>query len=352
MAAIGPKVAYYTLPKPARTSGDGPIGAIGDALRGLDLDQFVVAIELKNGSDFATTLDGLILAINDRIKTAFEAAAPPPPPPAGGNRDDAPEPPEPPKFSMTVSEPRTYMLRLPPGLYGLTGYQPTITVGRNYLFVATNPLAARQARELETESDAPRWTLDNEIAARLPENPMMLVIDDPSRSLPESIAGLPDAVADLIRRRPVALAAAGSADGAPPDGGAGGSPARGPQGGLPGGGEGSSAGYSDPGEYGASGYGDSGYGASGPGPGYGDSSPGGSGSGTPPAPGEIRIAPEMIPSTDALRQFLFPAVYAVSADDAGVRFEARETLPMQWGLSGTGFNILNGALPMLLGTAP
>ena len=353
LALLGPKVAYYTLPKPARASGDGPIAAIGDALRGLDLDQFVVAIELKDGSDFATTLDGLVLAINDRVKTAFEASMPPPPPPADGERDrDDPEPPEPPKFSMTVPEPRTYMMRLPPGLYGLTGYQPTITVGRSYLFVATNPIAARQARELESQADAPRWTLDNEVAARLPENPMMLAVDDPSRSLPESIAGLPDAVADVVSRRPAPAAT----------GRAGGSPDRGPQGAVVGAGR--SGG--DPGP-GASGYGSGpggpGYGASGPGgPGYGPAGPGSSGygqsgagagaPGTPPALGEIRITPDLIPTTDALRQFLLPAVYSVSADDSGVRFEARETLPMQWVLGGSGFDVLTRALPMLRGDAP
>ncbi|WP_201750095.1 hypothetical protein [Tautonia marina] len=373
LSELGPKIAAYTLPKPASQPASGnPLAGIMNALGGLGLPQFVVAIELQNGSAFTSKLDGMILAINDQLAELL----PPPPPPAeeanpgafapggqqgrqgggppgqpGGDRNRE-EPPEPPKFSMTLAEPRTYLLRLPEGLYGLTGYQPTITMGQNHLIFASNPVAARQCRELEQAEGSERWSPPADLAGRLPGNLTMLVVNDPSQSLPASIAGLPASLNAAM------ASAASMADPGGPSGGAAaemGEPQRGGMRSGPGGPPGASGFPGEPGispPPGASGFqgqpgdipppGASGFQGQPGGPGYG----GAPGMASPPgAPGAsqnqagpttIRLAPSLLPSPDSLRRYLESAVYSVSADDAGIRIEARETLPGQWSLGGLG----------------
>lgn len=360
LASLGPKIAAYSLPRPEpRRSGGNPIAGVMNALGGLGLPQFVVAIEVKDASNFTQKLDGMILAINQQIASVLEGMQPPPPPegqagsergPGGGERQP-PEPPEPPKFSMTLASPRTYLLKLPDGLYGLTGYQPTITLGQQYLIFASNPVAARQCRELESADESGRWTASGELASRLPSNLTMMSVSDPSPTLPMAIASLPEALA-LAMNPPAAPSS--PAPGSPPGGGSnrGGVMAAGPAGG--GSFSGSGSGYegaSSLGEYGGSG----GY-YQGEGSSSGANSSGGpgdprGGAAQPAEPGTIRIDPALIPSSDAIRRFLFPALYTVSVDDSGIRLEGRETLPAQWGLSGlgTGVRIPNRALPDLGG---
>jgi hypothetical protein len=342
LAALGPRIAMYTLPKPEpRRSGGNPLSGVMNALGGLGLPQFVVAIEVKDAQAFTTKLDGMILALNDQIASALASMQPPAPEqtdqgPSRGQSDRARPParPEPPKFSMTVASPRTYLLKLPDGLYGLTGYQPTITLGKQYLIFASTPVAARQCRELESAEESERWTAGGELASRLPSNLTMMSVSDPSRSLPEAIASLP---ATLNVAMDPSLAPPAPAFGGP----AGGGPGRG--GVVP---AGPSGGGNTSGSRGSSGAGD--FSRS---EGFDESqgmitSGGGNPSGSPGNPrgganaqgerGTIRIDPALIPSTDAIRRFLFPALYTVSVDDSGVRLEARETLPAQWGLSGLG----------------
>ncbi|WP_169976751.1 collagen-like triple helix repeat-containing protein [Tautonia rosea] len=396
LASLGPKITAYTLPRPvSRPASGNPLAGIMNALGGLGLPQFVVAIELQNGSEFTSKLDGMILAINEQLASLLPPPPEPPPadgagafPPAGAQqgrqggglpgqagRDEAPEPPEPPKFSMTLATPRTYLLRLPEGLYGLTGYQPTITMGQNYLIFASNPVAARQCRELEQADADDRWSPPANLAGRLPGNLTMLVVNDPSQSLPSAIAGLPAALNAAMASAASALepgaAGGGPAGGAPgamasgpgasgfsptpnefsdgdprsfAGGAAGSAPPPGASGfqGQPG-----AEGY--PGAAGASGYpgaasaegypgaaGASGYpGAAGAG-GY-PGAPGVAGApGAPAGPTTIRISPTLIPSPDSLRRYLGTAVYSVSADEGGIRIEARESVPGQWGLDGLG----------------
>jgi hypothetical protein len=354
LAALGPKIAMYTLPKPEpRRSGGNPLSGVMNALGGLGLPQFVVAIEVKDASAFTPKLDGMILALNDQIAAAVDAMQPPNPeqpeegPTRGQSQRDRPAArPEPPKFSMTLASPRTYLLKLPDGLYGLTGYQPTITLGKHYLIFASTPVAARQCRELESAENTERWTASGELASRLPSNLTMLSVSDPSQSLPEAIASLPSTlnIAMDPSSAPPAPVTGGTAGGGS---GRGGMVAAGRAGG--GGFSGSSRGA----DSGGSGSRGSSYGSgdSSRSEGFDESqgmitSGGGYSSGGSGAPragtnaqagsGAIRIDPALIPSSDAIRHFLFPALYTVSVDDSGVRLEARETLPAQWGLSGLG----------------
>ncbi|QDV33492.1 hypothetical protein [Tautonia plasticadhaerens] len=348
LASLGPKIATYTLPRPdAQRAGGNPIAGVMNALGGLGLPQFVVAIEVKDAPSFTPKLDGMILALNQQIASALEGTQTPPPPEAPGGSGRGPggdrqptERPEPPKFSMTLASPRTYLLKLPDGLYGLTGYQPTITLGNQYLIFASNPVAARQCRELESADEAERWAAGSDLAARLPSDLTMMFVTDPSRTLPEAIASLPDAL-NLAMHPPATPPA--TAFGGPAGGGSdrgrpmsSGPPGGGSSSGSRGSFDSSSRSPGSPGEYSGSGEYSGGAGSS-----AGANQSGGSGgpqagATSPAEPGTIRIDPSLIPSSDAIRNFLFPALYTVSVDDQGIRLEGRETLPAQWGVSGIG----------------
>src|SRR5690606_16352975 len=68
LASMGPKVAIYSMPKAeARPAGRGPLAGVMNAMAGLNLPQFVVAIEVDDASSFTQKLDGMILAINQQL---------------------------------------------------------------------------------------------------------------------------------------------------------------------------------------------------------------------------------------------------------------------------------------------
>src|SRR5690606_5957428 len=95
LAALGPKIAAYALPRPApRPASGNPLAGVMNALGRLGLPQFVVAIEVKDASGFTGKLDGMILAINQQIGSALAAMQPPPPEPPAGARGDDQRPPE------------------------------------------------------------------------------------------------------------------------------------------------------------------------------------------------------------------------------------------------------------------
>lgn len=336
LAHLGPRIVFYQTgtAAPASTApaagAAGPMAGLMGMLGGMKLPEFTLMAELKDKKAFERSLDAIIITANERLKTAF-----PSPPPAAGAAAPRPgaRPPAPEvvKFQLTTISPKTYTLVLPAGLAALTGVTPTITMGQSHVIVSTTPPAARQARLAEASSSADRWTPQGTTSAalgRLPANLMMLAYADSTDTMPQALAALPTALDAALKGGPggleqlnklasgdlSALAAAGGAPGgAPGTSGRGGDDEGNPRGGgrqifgAPG---------ADGQAFGGSSAGMNPGGASG-------SGSGGQAAGAA-APGAIQIDPARIPTADALRKFLFPSTYAISVDEKGIRYEARE----------------------------
>ena len=62
---------------------------------------------------------------------------------------------------MILPDPRTYILKLPEGLYALTGYADDHAGRRDYVFIAMTPPRPAPLRELEkAEAGGARWSPD------------------------------------------------------------------------------------------------------------------------------------------------------------------------------------------------
>jgi hypothetical protein len=320
LARLGPKMAYYIAPgpgaKPAtgtsgRPAANNPMAALaGAGAVGFQVPRFVVLMEVADVKAFAKAFDELILTANREIKAAMPAA-----PEAGGEG----QPREKgaarrggaaaavPEFKITSSQPKTFVLSLPPALGALTNLRLTVALGKKYLVLASAPDVARQALALEASKPDARWSPGGEVKAaldRLPTDLVMLQVNDPSNTLPQAIATLPTDLQALIAKvqaaQQPAVAGAGAAPGAAP-------------------GSGSGLTLAGPTV------------ASGPPPGYGGSSgsgmaaPGAGGAGAGPV--TFQIDPAKIPKAEALKGYLFPASSALIVDDQEIRLTGRAAFP-------------------------
>lgn len=177
-------------------------------------------------------------------------------------------------FRPLKGKEKGYVFAMPTGGVGLpAGMRPTFLLGKKYLVAGTTPDVARRALALEDKAAA---VADGPLAgvlAKLPDHMMMLTVSDTRESM------LPEVVANL----PGLISAFGSLSGGPQAG-----PAwarflgmRGPRPGGPGGGPNL----------------------------------------------VVNVDPELVPDPDALRPFLFPATYALTATDQGFSFVSRESFP-------------------------
>lgn len=165
-----------------------------------------------------------------------------------------------------------YVVATPPAAFPIpAGMRPTIILGEKYLVLGTTPAVAKAALAVESKTaDAADGALAKAIG-RLPKDLVFVSIVDTRESLlPDVVANLPGLVGMLSSMNgPNPLARL--------------------------------RGFGPPQSFNLS-------------------RPGGRGL-------RVRIDPEEIPSPDDLRPFLFPATYAMVADDEGFRFITRESFP-------------------------
>jgi prepilin-type processing-associated H-X9-DG protein len=166
-----------------------------------------------------------------------------------------------------------YVLSVSPAAFPLpAGTRPTIVLGRRSLVLAGHPDDAREALEIEDRGETlPAADPLAPALARLPDRAIFVSISDPNRSvLPDLVANLPVLVQWAPR-----LLNRGVWPGRPVV-------RFGPQ-------------------------------------------------GQPVGPGRgvtVDIDPDRIPAPEDLRPFLFPSVFALTADEQGVRFTSREAFPV------------------------
>lgn len=166
-----------------------------------------------------------------------------------------------------------YVLRVPPSVSPLpAGIRPTVLVGERYLAIGTTPEAASAALDFEGEPGGPpKGDPVGDALTGLPDRMTFLHVSDTRETmLPEFLANLPN-LARIVEGQgmselmfPFSLLAGR---------------------GLPN--------FGRPRD------------------------------GRPP----IQVDPELIPSPDAIRAHLFPASYAMTADDRGFEFVTRESFP-------------------------
>lgn len=169
--------------------------------------------------------------------------------------------------------PQGYVLALPPSVFPIpAGMRPTMILGKKYLVVGTTPDVAKKALAIEGKAGSMGEGELAKVLGRLPKDLILLSVDDTRESLlPEIVSNLPGLVSLF----------SASANG-------------------PGG----RASFTRM---------------------LGIPVPGGAGRGGPGV--MLKIDPELVPSPDDLRPFLFPATYAVTVNEDGISFVSRESFP-------------------------
>lgn len=193
---LGPQVAIYMLPVEAPQFGiPNPMITMVTGYAGL-----VVDVQTSDERALAAALQGIVEAVNNQIAAQMKDN---PKPPQFTRSDD-------PNLEYTMSP---VGLGLPP-LFEQT-FSPTIAVGNGQLIVSPSRDAARKA--LATAGAAPeeRWRPTEAfvpLAERLPKGMILLSIADVRETLPEMIAGLPQAAAMLNAQLGPALKQQGGPD--------------------------------------------------------------------------------------------------------------------------------------------
>ncbi len=309
LGRIGPRMIYFTAPsKPAKAGPLSGIGAIGwQVPRGGFL------IEMKDPKATTRMADDLLLFANKELRTRMAAAKPPADddeaaaPRSSSKAKSAASSGAAPEFKVAVNNPKTWMLHLPPNLSALTNLKLTISYGKKYLVIGTQPDAAREAMAVESKGAKPLGADLAKVVAAMPSSPWLIVVEDPRDSLPEGLAQLPaDLQALLSTPKPPPVA--GSPPGEAP-------PPRGDRGRGEGGPKFSVGAVGGAGPRNAGGEGNP------------PAAPGAAPSATGAALSPIQIDPSKIPSPDAIRKLLFPAAMTVSTDAQGLHVVSRVAFP-------------------------
>ncbi len=347
LSQLGPKMALFTLPTQARGMAASPLGGV---LQGIQVPKMALVAEVKDRKEFERALDAVILAVNDELERQTAASAPEPEAEETRRPGEAKKkasPPQPPRFRKTSPSPPVFVLTLPPGLAALTNLNLTVALGKNYVVIASGADVARDVLALEGETER-QWRPSGKLSetfSQFPTDLMFLRVNDPTNTLPETLANLPTAVQTLGDQMAAKIASDSEAPGpgGPGQPGGGGDPRSNPVGVAP------------PGTSGSSGYDSTSSGTGVPGMTSGSSGYPGmtSGSGGPPgiapapvgAPGmsgpggnrpggqagkdkfSIQIDPSQIPSAAEVRPYLFPSATAVAVDDQGIRITSRGAFP-------------------------
>ena len=321
---LGPKITTYITPsKTASSTSALPnalsllssmgVGGGGDAI-----PKLAILVDVASAAKFGQTVDELMSYVNKELRAAF---TPPPSgpegeagqPTTGRGRGRGPSGPAP-EFRVMSGEIKSYVFTVPPQLSSSfpPSFRPTIRVGSQQVAVAVSADVARQALEAKGT-----YTPPAEIAAafaQLPSRLNWLLVADPRESTPEILASLPAklqaGINTMMTPAPASTPATAPTPGAAT---------------TPGGSNSSSRRLMSPMQAGGDRAAMSGPpGASPPtGPGAAPSP------GTPATSGHLvlQVDPDKLPSVDAIRKLLFPAIYSVDQDGNMIRFTTRVAFP-------------------------
>ncbi len=316
-----PKAVVYAAPtqRAAAMGGFNPLAAVA-ASTSVQVPKITLVVEVKDPDAFTRSLDELIILANQTLEQQMGGGS-------GAREDgkksgsrrskDDDDGPEPPRFRLISSSPKTFVLQLPESLGSMVNMNLTIALGRKHLAVASTAELARQALALENSTEG-RWVPIGNLAetlGRLPETLTFLQINDSTDTLPDALANLPQTVDALMTTMTASReqATAGQVAATPgrnaPDrvsedsGGAGG--------------------YESLPEESVDSLDESASGPVGPGPGQGQ---GGKDKDEVEAP-TIHLDPAKAPSVAAVRPLLFPGSTAASVDAQGMRIVTRTAFP-------------------------
>ena len=351
---LGPKMVFYVAPATAKPGAaakgekpeDAAAAGAGGGLAGLNplalmmgqIPKFTLVAEVNSPTMFGKALDTAVIALNQEMKAeanakadALEGQGPPganpnpnsnPPPGAAGDRPrprggDAPAPQL--KMMPPSGKSKSYMLNIPPEVAKLPpGLKPTIRFEGKYVAISVTPDAARQA--LEAAAGA-AWSPPadlKETFAQLPAKLTVLNVNDPRATLPNALASFPGTLQASINNAIMQSQMRPGGPGGPPGG---------PPGPFPGGASPTASNSNVPGDRlnaspGSPPQGGSAYGSQ-PGAPLG----GPPGAEPPPAMIQLHVDPAKMPTAAALKPYLFPGSFAVTAEDDSVRFVTRQAFP-------------------------
>ncbi len=308
LARLGPKITAFILPtKGGAATTSAPLNALTSLLKattmGIDnLPKVAFLIDITDSAAFGKTLDELMGLANRTLKASFAppGEAPPDPPPGGRNRMRGPGGPSP-EFRVMAGETKSYVFTVPPELSSAfpSSFRPTIRLGSKQLAIALSADLARQALEAKGS-----YTPPAEVAAafgKLPAKLNWLMMADLRGSTPEILAALPGKLQSGINimMTPTTASPTETASANTPAARRAGAFA--PM-------EGATA---APGAAGAA---------------PTAANPGGA---RPATPGTIilQVDAAKLPSAEAIRKLMFPAIYTIDEEGDTIRIMTREAFP-------------------------
>src|SRR5690606_22340958 len=136
LATIGPRAVVYFPPDPQPTGGAlNPLALAANL--SVQVPKAATLIELKNRGAFIRSLDELMLQANrlldqhtPTLAALLSGGSAPAAAPAGGREDDAPRPA---RFRQISTDPKLYVLQLPPQLGSLLNLNLTVAVGKEHV---------------------------------------------------------------------------------------------------------------------------------------------------------------------------------------------------------------------------
>ena len=287
-----------------------------------EIPRLTVVAEIDDPKAFGRSLDSLMIAANQGLRSLspmLSAIAPPPNandgagmPGSGSGRGPAGKGARAAAITLEFKQVGTgvYTMALPPALstFVPSYVRPTIRIGPKHVVFSVSPEAARAALEVKG-GGAPGSTFVNTLQ-NAPGDLLYLAVEDSSESISTGLADFPIKLQELADK-------AAAPPGMPPGFGQPGAPGGMPPGSPP---QGSSS--SRPGSSGS------------PPPGSMPGMPGmPGGSGRPQGAAEsqglftIRVDPAKFPTAAAIKPLLAPTLTAVSVDDEGIKIVVRESFP-------------------------
>ncbi len=198
LGRFGPRLIVYKMPTKTKTEprAGGLLGMLGSG--GLQVPRSAMLVEIKDAKAVASMLDQLMLVANKELKTRIVAA----PPTEAGERPKTASKAEVPEIKVTLNNPKTYSLNLPPSLGAMTNLRLTVVVGKKYLVIATMPDVAKEAITAESKGTSAGGKGLAAEAAKvvqgMPTGMMILTVTDPRSTLPEGLANLPTSLAAAL----------------------------------------------------------------------------------------------------------------------------------------------------------
>ena len=201
LGRIGPRFVMYAQPEKAKA---GPLSNIG--VIGLQVPTGAILIEMKDAKATPKMVDDLISYANKEMKARMAASMPAEPegtPKKTGRSTAATKKAAPsPEFKSTIGPPKMFTLHLPTQFAAMTNVKLTVAVGKKYIAIGSSPIAAKDALATETKTKTGPLASSSALKAieGVPSGLILLAVDDPKETLPDSLANYPEhlqAILDL-----------------------------------------------------------------------------------------------------------------------------------------------------------